>query len=138
MNDLPLPYINEVASQVIFVSTFLGGFAATIMGTFVASEKNSKLSNTLIILSAISACLLITTVFMMTDVVIKTTPGCPVKVLSADLDFQVKYGMLSFLFGITFLISVIAVSGWLKSKKMGIATTLTGIITLIFVGLILT
>ncbi len=79
----------------------------------------------------LSACLFLISVFAMTNIIMMTTEGYPRKVLESDLSLPRGIGSFSFFLGIISLLTMIAMSGWTKSKKMGIFTTIVGIITLI-------
>ena len=69
----------------------------------------------------------------MTSIIVRTTVGYPIKVSGDDLMFPRLIGFVSFLFGIISLISIISLSGWTKSKKMGQFTTIIGILSLILI-----
>jgi len=40
MQELPLPYLKEIATQLIFISSFLGGFSATVLGTLILAKSD--------------------------------------------------------------------------------------------------
>ena len=77
-----------------------------------------------------AACFLIT-VFAMTKVVMMTTEGYPLQIGTGDLDLPKVVGIASFFLGFTSLSALIALSGWTKSKKTGIFTTIIGALTFI-------
>jgi len=137
MSELPHSYLNFLASQIAFISTFLGGFAATILGAVALSDKTGKIITALLIGSAISASAFIVTVFAMTDIMISTTEGFPFPVPYGELESMNVKGMTSLLVGIVSLLFVIGCSGWLKSRKIGTITTIIGVISLILVFTIL-
>lgn len=68
-----------------------------------------------------------------------TTPGGYIKNVSID-DFQIAriIGMLTFMLGLFSLSAMIGLSGWTKSKKVGIFTTAIGILTLILIFITMT
>jgi len=74
----------------------------------------------------------------MTKVLMMTTDGFPLKMTEGDLKVPSLIGGMTLLFGIMSLITIISLSGWTKSKKMGRFTTVIGILTLILILFMLT
>jgi len=138
MIELSNEYINALASQIAFMSTFLGGFSATILGALVLSERNDKLIKRLVISFSLSTCLFIIVVFAMTNLIMLTTPGYPLPTANSDTFLSKTIGILSFMLAIITLLISIAIMGWLKSKKIGIVTTCFGVISLLFILILLT
>jgi len=131
MYELPLTYVKELASQIIFISVFLGGFSAAILGTLIVSNNNSKVIKIMILGSSISAVSFIVTVMSMTQVFMMTLPGYPEEVSFESTSLYRIIGFFIFLVGIISLLFVISVSGWVKSRKLGIATTVVGVLGLL-------
>lgn len=126
MNELPISYLKVLAEQIGFISVFLGGISATILGTLIVLKKDSKIFNWMIILLSLAAVSFIVAVFGMNKIQMVLTPDYP------NPDHSIFYarivGSISFLLGIYSLITVISLSGWLQSKKIGILTTSIGLI----------
>lgn len=126
MNELPISYLKVLAEQIGFISVFLGGISATILGTLIVLKKDSKIFNWMIILLSLAAVSFIVAVFGMNKIQMVLTPDYP------NRDHSIFYarmvGSISFLLGIYSLITVISLSGWLQSKKIGILTTSIGLI----------
>ena len=133
MIELELPYLNALASHLIYISAFLGGFAATLLGTLIISDKEGKLIKTLIISSALSAVSFIVAVMAMTSILLVTTKGYPLEINPEDVVLKRAIGGLAMLLGLISLLVVISVSGWLKSKKLGFITSLVGIIGFVLI-----
>lgn len=131
MTELTFEYYNKLADQIISISALLGGFSIAIIANFLVSETKTRLTNNIMVASTLSACLFLISVFAMTSVLMMTTEGYPKKILESDLLLPRGIGAFSFFLGIISLLTMIALSGWTKSKKMGIFTTIIGIITLI-------
>lgn len=131
MTDLPNEYIKALAEQLIFISAFLGGFSATILGTLIVSKHNKKIINSLIISLSLASASFIITVVSMTKITLVLTPGAPYTNHSEIIFFPRILGSMSFYIGIISLVTMIGISGWLKSKKLGIVTTSIAIITFI-------
>jgi hypothetical protein len=62
-----------------------------------------------------------------------TTNGFPFKVENADLALPKIIGFIAFILGIIALSVLIALSGWTKSRKTGIFTTIIGVLTFIVI-----
>lgn len=133
MIELSIPYIHELASQTIFISTFLGGFSATILGTLIMAEQNTRLLKILIASSALAATSFIVCIFAMSQLFIMTIPGYPLEVNHQIMVSPRIIGIVFFMIGILALMVLIALSGWLKSKRLGWGTTVLGIIGLVFI-----
>ena len=132
MTELSSAYFAELANQLIFISAFLGGFSATILGTLIASEDNTKIMKVLILLVSISAASFILTVLSMTKIILIHAPDSPFGNNQDLTSLPRVVGSLSFLMGMIALLLVISLSGWLKSKKLGKCTGLIGLISFFF------
>ena len=133
MTELTFEYYNKLADQIITISALLGGFSIAVIANFLVSDTKTRLTNNIMKASTLAACLFLVTVFAMTKVLLMTTEGYPQKVLDSDLLLPRGIGVFAFYFGTISLIAMISMAGWTKSKKMGIFTTIIGIITLILV-----
>ena len=131
--ELPLSYLKEIASQLVFISVFLGGFSASLLGTLIISKTDNKIIKTLIVGTSLSAVSFIVAVFAMTKIVMLATPGYPFEVNEADTVFPRTVGVIAFFIGIFSLIFVVAASGWLHSKRLGYFTTMLGVIAFILI-----
>ena len=133
MTELTFEYYNKLADQIITISTLLGGFSIAVIANFLVLDTKTRLTNNIMKASTLAACLFLVTVFAMTKVLLMTTEGYPKKVLDNDLLLPRGIGVFAFYFGTISLIVMISMAGWTKSKKMGIFTTIIGIITLMLV-----
>lgn len=133
MTETTFEYLNKLASQIITITSLLGGFSIAIIANFLVSDTKSRFTNKIMVASIFAACFFLITLFAMTKVLMMTTQGYPTKVIIEDLTPARVIGLFSFFFGIIALLIMISLSGWTKSKKMGIFTTIIGIITLILI-----
>jgi len=138
MLELSNEYINALATQTAFTSTFLGGFSATILGSLVLSDRNDKLIKRLVISFSLTTCLFIIVVLAMTNLMLVTTPGFPFPPKYDDTLLARVIGLLSFVLALIALLVSIAMMGWLKSKRIGIATTCFCAISLVIIFILLT
>lgn len=133
MPDLPSDYFKQIAEQLVFISVFLGGISATILGTLIISDLQHKLFKWMIICLSLAATSFIVAVIGMNKVLIILAPNSPYENTAEYLDFPRLVGGLAFYIGIYALIAVISISGWLRSKRIGYFTTALGIISGILV-----
>jgi len=131
MMEITFEYWNKLAEQTITISSLLGGFSIAVIANILVSERKDRLHKYIMVASTLAACFFLITVFAMTNLLLKTTAGYPMKVVENDLILPRALGVISFYFGIISLLTLIALAGWTKSKRMGRFTTVVGIITLI-------
>lgn len=133
MIELSMTYLRELAIQTVFISAFLGGFSASILGTLILSENKHKVLKFLIIGTSLSAISFIVSVFAATQIIMISTEGYPLEVTDETTKMARIVIGLSFYLGVFSLIFVLATSGWVYSKGVGITTTILGIIGLILI-----
>ena len=130
MIELTFEYYNKLADQIITISSLLGGFSIAIIANFLVQETKTRLTNSIMLASTLSACFFLISVFAMTKIVMMTTVGYPQDVIDSDLLLPRSIGVFAFFFGIISQLSMISMAGWTKSKRMGTFTTIIGVITL--------
>lgn len=132
--EITLEYWNELGKQILLITSLLSGFSITIVANLLVSDKNDKLTNRILKSATLSAGCFLVSVFAMVNIIMTTTPGGSIKNVSLD-DFQVArtVGVVTFMVGLFSLCIMIALSGWTKSKKVGIYTTVIAIITLLLI-----
>jgi len=137
--ELTLEYWNSLANQLILICSLLSGFSIAIVANLIVSEKNTKLINRLLITATISAGCFLISLFAMTNIAMVTTPGGQIEHVT-EKNFAVSrvIGMATFMIGLFSLSILLALSGWTKSKKVGIVTTIIGVLTLLFILLVKT
>lgn len=131
MLELEAEYLNTIANQLIVISSLLSGFSIAVMANLLVTNSENKFSNSILKVTTVAAACFLVTVFSMTKIVMMTTEGYPLKFENGDLNFPKIIGFTSFLLGVVTLSVLIALSGWTKSKKTGIFTTIIGILTFI-------
>ena len=133
MLELPPEYLNKVASQVIMISSLLSGFSIAIIANLLVYKSDKKILNTILKVTTIAAGSFLVAVFSMTKIVMLTTEGYPFNFVQSYLTLPKLLGFSAFILGIISLTAVIALSGWAKSKRIGIFTTIIGILTLLMI-----
>ncbi|MEQ9166379.1 MAG: hypothetical protein RLO12_08975 [Fulvivirga sp.] len=131
MAELPLEYWNKLSSQFILISVFLGGFSIAITANLLINESEKRIYNVILKLATTSASGFLTTVFSMTKIVLATAEGSPIAVTQSELNTPRVIGFLGYLVGVLSLLTIIGLSGWTKSKSIGIFTTVVSAITFI-------
>ncbi len=135
--DLNTKYLNEIANQIILVASLLGGFSIAIVANLLTDKTENKITNRIFKTTTMAAGCFLVSVFAMTKIVMITTTGYPNKISPVTLELSNQIGSITFLLGIIFLCIVIGLSGWTKSKKIGLFTTITGIVTFLLILLTL-
>lgn len=131
-------YWNKLADQVIVISSLLGGFSIAVIANFLVSDTNTRLSRSILKAAVLAASFFLVSVFSLTKVLMMTTKGFPIKMKDGDLDIPSLIGSASLFFGIISLFSIIALSGWTKSKKLGWFTSIIGFVSLVVILYMLT
>ena len=138
MLELPNAFLREVGIQSLLIGVFLGGISVSILGNLIVSDNNGKLIKVLIIGLSISSLSFLLTIISSFELILILTEGWDEDVNSQVLGRTMRPIWMSFYLGLFSLICVISISGWLKGRKLGIITTILGIITLLFLILIMT
>lgn len=136
---MTLEYWNELGKQTLLITSLLSGFSITVVANLLVADKNDKLTNRILKSATLAAGCFLVSVFAMVNIVMTTTPGGYIKDVSLN-DFQVArvVGMVTFIIGLFSLTTMIALSGWTKSKKVGLFTTIIGILTLLLIFITMT
>lgn len=137
--EITLEYWNELGKQTLLITSLLSGFSITVVANLLVSDRNDKLTNRILKTATLSAGCFLVSVFAMVNIIMTTTPGGYIKEVSLD-DFLVArtVGMATFMIGLFSICAMISLSGWTKSRKVGIFTTAIGIITLLLIFVTMT
>lgn len=133
MLEMSTTYLNRLAEQIVLISSLLGGFSIAIVANLVVSEINTRLHRNILLISTLAAAMFLMAIFAMTNLLLITTEGYPFKVGSEQLKLSRVTGSIFFFLGIIGILTVLALSGWTKSKRLGRITTIIGIVTLVMV-----
>lgn len=125
MQTLNPDYLVELARQFSFVCAFLGGFAATFMATLLVVSPSRRIGGWAIGASACAAVAFIVGALAASMLIVVLHPHAPANItgMSAVTTARVMSGM-GFLIGIHALLAAIGLSGWLRSREVGIVTSL--------------
>jgi hypothetical protein len=127
VEQLAPAYVSDVSSQIGSLSAFLGGFAATFVGTLLTINRGDRLLTATIALAVTSAVSFIIAVTASTMQVAIHHPEGP-SFLASFPDARIRVTMLfAFLTGALTLLGAMGCSGWIRSRQIGwITTSLSG------------
>ena len=131
--DIPLEYLGNIANQLITICSILCGFSIAVTANLLINDSNTPIMNNIMKATSFASGCFLVTVFVMTNIVMRTTEGYPFKISANDLMPQRIVGTLAFVMGIISLSIVITLSSWTKSKSLGIFTTIIGVLTLVII-----
>jgi len=133
-----LSYYHEVASQFNVISSLLAGFSVAIVSNLMTSKSEKKIYNVILVIATFASCCFLIAAFAMTKIMMITTEGYSIEVTPRNFKLPNMIGFRSLFIGSVALCVVVSLSGWTKSKIIGILTTIIGIITLILFALAMT
>jgi len=122
-------YFNILAQQIVVIASLLCGFSVAAVANFVTSEIDTPISKIMMNSAIVAACAFLVSVFAMTKIIMVTTSGAPDIVAGGDHTATRLIGLLSLIIGTFAIMLLIALSGWSKSKKSGVFTTIVAVIT---------
>ncbi len=129
--------LHTISTQIILICTFLAGFSATILSSFVTKKNTDMISNVIILSLLVSTCAMIISLFLLTNVFILTTEGIKSGLSPAELSDQFNTSVKVVFVGLGAFLTFISLSGWLNSRWMGVITTIIGILTFVTIWLVL-
>jgi hypothetical protein len=123
MNDLSPVYLAALASQIGSLSAFLGGFAATFLGTLLALSVRGRTASMSIGFAVTSSVAFIVSVVASTALVAILHPNAPQAAQAVSSSGARTILTLSFLFGLYSLLVSLGLSGWSRSRGTGLTTS---------------
>jgi len=136
MNEISPDFLKFIAEHLVLICVFLGGISATILGTIILHKGESKIINSMIIGLSLAAVSFIVAIIAFNKIQVVLNPSSPYYGKDDLLNFPRLVGGLSFYLGIYALIVVVGLSGWMRSKKIGIFTTSIAVLSGIFIFLL--
>jgi hypothetical protein len=124
MNDLAPGYLSALASQVGALSAFLGGFAATFLGTLLALQVRGRIGSWAIGFAVVSSAAFIVAVVASTALLAVLHPQAPEVVRAGSAGGPRAIMTLCFGVGLYALLASLGVSGWTRSRGTGLTTSL--------------
>ena len=134
MQALPDSYLMEIARQLAFLGAFLGGFAATFLATLLVVDSSKRIASWTIGSAATAACGFIVAVIASVMLTTVLHPDAPSNVGDgASIGTARIVSSVSFAVGLIALLVSIGLSGWVRSRRTGIATSVVAGFGLILV-----
>ena len=133
MEDLSPAYLTSLAAQIGSLSAFLGGFAATFLGTLLASRIEGKTASLSIGFAVGSSVAFIVCVVASTALIAMLHPDAPSAAGAAATGQARVLLVLSFILGLYTLLISLALSGWTRSRFTGLTTSGIAIIGIVLV-----
>lgn len=130
--ELKASYVLAVADQLSFVSAFLGGVSATILFSVIMLSDDRRSLSLVIAASALSACSLLISVVAAWRLSIGLHPDLPFVPDFQKLRLLWNCMIAGYSLGILSLITSIGLSGWIRSKRLGLITSVIAVLTIIF------
>ncbi len=140
MNELSPVYLSALAVQIGGLSAFLGGFAATFLGTLLALGLKGRTASLSIGFAVTSAVGFIAAVVASTALVALLHPDAPDAVAEASAAGPRAVMALTFLLGLYALLLSLGLSGWSRSRGTGLTTSIAAgigivVVTTMLVGI---
>jgi len=120
-----------ITEQLTLLSAFLGGFSATFLAAILTTAPSSKIVNWMIICSSFAACCFI----ICAASSIAVANALQLNVAIDTLTFGTRTSSLSMALGLFSLIACIGLSGWLRSKNIGLVTSVFSGVTAILLAI---
>lgn len=118
----------EFFRQFAFINALLGGFAFSFLGVLLSSQTKHRVVGAAIAITAgAAACFIIATLGATFSAAAAANAGAAA--LPASIVGLRKPMSLIFLGGVFFLLVSLGLSGWLRSRNLGLVTTLIALLT---------
>lgn len=119
--------------QLILLSAFLGGFSATFLAAILTIEVKKNITDWIVCISAASSCCFI--VAAVTNIALVN--GLQIEAEMQTLNNLKIISALGMISGIFALLASIGLSGWIRSRKIGLITSCFSIIAVVIVGILI-
>lgn len=133
MEALAPAYLSDIAIQIGALSAFLGGFAATFLGTLLALGLKGRTASVAIGFAVVSSVAFIAAVVASTALVALLHPDAPKAVASVSSAGPRALMTLAFLLGLYALLVSLGISGWTRSRGTGLTTSVAAGLGLVLV-----
>lgn len=135
MPELDPRYLADLAGQIGSLSAFLGGFAATFLGTLLALSQKGRAAGWAIGAAVLSSVAFIVAVVASTMLVAAYNEHAPAMVRQVVPVAGAQSLMAKcFVVGLFALLASLACSGWPRSRRAGWTTTIIAALGMILVG----
>lgn len=130
--ELKASYVLAVAEQISFVSAFLGGVSATILFSVIIFSSDKRAVALVVAASTLSACSLLVSVISGWRLTIGLHPDLPFTPDPAKIDLLWNTLIAGYSLGVISLIVSIGLSGWIRSRRSGLITSIISAVAILF------
>ena len=129
-------FIAETGRQIASLSAFLGGFAATFLGILLQSPNSRRHVGWAAGAAAVASASFILAVISGTALALIFHPGAPPNMAKPTFLPQVRMLIfVTFGSGIYSILLGLGLSGWIRSRQLGIVTSAAALISALIVSL---
>lgn len=137
MQPVNADFLAEMGRQIAFLSAFLGGFAATFLGILLQSPSTRRRVGWAAGAAAVASASFILAVISGTLLAVVLHPGAPPGIAKPTFLPQVRILILiTFAVGIYSILLSLGLSGWIRSRQLGIVTSMAALISAVIVSLL--
>ena len=123
-------FLGEIARQLASVSAFLGGFAATFLGILLQSQSARRHVGWAAGAAAVASASFMIAVIVGTLVALVVNPGAPQNFATPEfLPWARRILVGSFALGIYANLLSLGLSGWIRSRALGIVTSAAALLS---------
>jgi hypothetical protein len=134
MKPLNPDFIAEIARQLTSVSAFLGGFAATFLGILLQSNSSRRHVGWAAGAAAVASASFMISVIAGTLVALVVNPSAPQGFATPQfLPWARQILFVSFAVGIYSNLLSLGLSGWIRSRALGLVTTIAAFVSAVVV-----
>ena len=124
MQNLPTTYLLEISRQFAFLGAFLGGFAATFLVTLLGVHANRRSTGWAVGCAAVAAICFVVSAVTAVSITIVLHPAVPANVSAgASVNAGRVISTLGFGLGVYALLAAVGLSGWTRSRRVGLVTS---------------
>lgn len=123
VTELDPAYLSTLAQNFGFLGAFLGGVSATVCVTLLTLTQPSNPSRWAVGLAALAAEGFIVTAALSMTVVAQSHPQAPAFIARQASSFERLGLVFAFTIGVYSLLAAIGVSGWIRSRVLGMCMT---------------
>jgi hypothetical protein len=137
MPPVSAEFLAEMGRQIAALSAFLGGFAATFFGILLQSSDSRRLVGWAAGAAAVASASFILAVIAGTSLALVLHPGAPSGIAKSTFIPQVRTLILiAFTCGIYSILLSLGLSGWIRSRQLGIVTSVAAFVSAVIVWLL--
>jgi len=137
MQPVNAEFLAETGRQIASLNAFLGGFAATFFGILLQSPNSRRHVGWAAGAAAVASASFILAVISGTTLALVMHPGAPPGIAKPTFLPQVRSLILiAFSCGIYSILLSLGLSGWIRSRQLGIVTSVAALVSAAIVTLL--